>query len=478
MVRARAAGPRAELGGVGLVIDPRRPRFVDRVLPPRRADLGRRAVTPRDPVIRATSVGKRYRLGDETLVNYQTLRDTISSFLSARPRASSGSLTAEKLLWALRGVSFEVRAGEVLGIIGHNGAGKSTLLKILSRITEPTEGSVEIRGRVGSLLEVGTGFHMELTGRENVFLNGAILGMKRAEIARKFDEIVAFAGTEAFLDTPVKHYSTGMYMRLAFAVAAHLETDTLIVDEVLAVGDAEFQKKCLGKMNDVARDGRTVLFVSHNLGALRALCTRAIVLERGGVQFDGTTNDAIAHYLTHAAASGDEDGQVVFPPPGLAFGALTVHAVRVVDDAGEARALFDAADRIRVEVDYETTGRLRGLRAVLLLSTQEGEMAFQSNDHRTRDGDLPPGRYRTVCAIPGGAPQLPHVRGRALLRYPLGAGHRAPACLCVVRRVRRRQPRLLHAGGVAGGRVPEPRLEDRTEVSEGRRLDCQGRRSW
>jgi len=303
--------------------------------------------------------------------------------------------------WAIRGVSFEVRAGEVLGIIGHNGAGKSTLLKLLSRITEPTEGEVAITGRVGSLLEVGTGFHPELSGRENVYLNGAILGMKRAEIARKFDEIVAFAGLEKFLDTAVKYYSSGMYMRLAFAVAAHLEPDTLIIDEVLAVGDAAFQKKCLGKMGDVARQGRTVLFVSHNLGAIRSLCSRGIVLQEGALTFDGPVDAAISTYLAGLTAH-EEEGQADFGAEGLLFDGLRLLAVRLRDDAGQVRALFDAADAVRLDVEYEVLAPLRGARAVLRVTTVEGEIAFQSTDHQARADEQAPGRYVTRCAIRGG----------------------------------------------------------------------------
>ena len=348
--------------------------------------------------ITASGIGKRYRLGGaDRGPEPGTLREWLArSWLGRNAPAS-----APRTLWALRNVSFRVSPGEVVGIIGHNGAGKSTLLKIISLITEPTEGEMEILGRVGSLLEAGAGFHPELTGRENVYLNGSILGMGRAEIARKFDEIVSFAGTEAFLDTPVKYYSSGMYTRLAFAVAAHLEPETLIIDEVLTVGDAAFQKKCLGKMSDVARDGRTVLFVSHNLGAIRSLCSRGLVLSGGEVQFDGAADNAIAHYLSSAAACGEQDGQVSFAPDGLAFDALTLISVRAANEAGETRALYDATESIAIEVDYEVTAHLDGARAVLAICTQEGEVAFQSAGQLVRDGDQRPGRYRTSCTIPG-----------------------------------------------------------------------------
>jgi lipopolysaccharide transport system ATP-binding protein len=239
---------------------------------------------------------------------YPTLRDALASAVKAPFAARSAAADAAETLWALRDVSFEVGRGEVLGVIGHNGAGKSTLLKILSRISEPTAGRAILHGRIGSLLEVGTGFHPELTGRENVFLNGAILGMRRAEIARQFDEIVAFAEVQRFIDTPVKHFSSGMYMRLAFAVAAHLEPEILIVDEVLAVGDAAFQRKCLGRMEDVAHGGRTVLFVSHNLDAVRRLCGRCLLLQHGRAEALGDTADVIARYLARDARDeGPED---------------------------------------------------------------------------------------------------------------------------------------------------------------------------
>src|SRR5258707_5219817 len=231
------------------------------------------------PIIKVEGLSKQYRIGVRQ-ESFATLRDAIAGAVRAPlNRLRRNGHSANNTIWALKDVGFEVAPGEALGIIGRNGAGKSTLLKLLSRITEPTTGEVELYGRVGSLLEVGTGFHPELTGRENIFLNGAVLGMRRAEIARKFDEIVAFAEVDEFLDTPVKHYSSGMYMRLAFAVAAHLEPEILVIDEVLAVGDAQFQKKCLGKMEDVSKnEGRTVLFVSHNMGAIKSLCTTSIIL--------------------------------------------------------------------------------------------------------------------------------------------------------------------------------------------------------
>ncbi len=248
--------------------------------------------------ISCRGISKRYTIGERE--RYRTLRDTLMSAFRSPFRGQARS-TERPTVWALRDVSFQVRAGEVVGIIGRNGAGKSTLLKVLSRITEPTLGEAEIHGRVGSLLEVGTGFHPELTGRDNVFLNGAILGMSKAEIARKFDEIVAFAEVTEFIDTPVKRYSSGMYMRLAFAVAAHLDTEILLVDEVLAVGDAEFQKKCLGRMNEAARGGRTVLFVSHSMPAMQRLCSRGILLKKGRIEMAGEMSAVAAHYLSEGA---------------------------------------------------------------------------------------------------------------------------------------------------------------------------------
>ncbi|HEV8136276.1 MAG TPA: ABC transporter ATP-binding protein [Pyrinomonadaceae bacterium] len=257
-----------------------------------------------NPIVRVENVSKQYRLGGHE-ARYQTLRDSIMSLIRQPFTGSRNDKTNRKseMIWALKDISFEIATGEVVGIIGRNGAGKSTLLKVLSRITEPTSGRVELYGRVASLLEVGTGFHPELTGKENIYLNGSILGLRRAEIERKFDEIVWFAEIETFLDTPVKHYSSGMYMRLAFAVAAHLEPEILIVDEVLSVGDAPFQKKCIGKMGDVARAGRTVLFVSHNLGAVTQLCSRGIILKNGKTVFDGEASAAVSTYVEEMRTS-------------------------------------------------------------------------------------------------------------------------------------------------------------------------------
>jgi len=263
--------------------------------------------------ITVENIGKQYRIGAPQM-RYRTFRESVSQAVRAPFRRMArllrgeayGAKDMEKAFWALKDVSFEVRTGEVVGIIGRNGAGKSTLLKILSRITEPTEGYAEIRGRIGSLLEVGTGFHPELTGRENIYLNGAILGMNRAEIENRFDDIVAFAEIERFIDTPVKHYSSGMYVRLAFAVAAHLEPEILLVDEVLAVGDASFQAKCLGKMGEVAGEGRTVIFVSHNMSAIVSLCSRCLLIEDGKIVKDGEVNDVASYYQSMLYSATDD----------------------------------------------------------------------------------------------------------------------------------------------------------------------------
>ena len=299
-----------------------------------------------DFAIRADLLGKSYRLGE--LQKYKAIRDSLANAVQAPFRWMSGQRKSKQnnILWALRDVSFEIHHGEVVGLIGRNGAGKSTLLKILSRITEPTTGSARIRGRVGSLLEVGTGFHPELTGRENIYLSGAILGMRKKEIDSNFDALVEFAEVSRFVDTPVKHYSSGMYVRLAFAVAAHLEPEILLVDEVLAVGDAAFQKKCLGKMGDVAKTGRTVVFVSHNMGAIQNLCSVAYLLSGGQLVYSGTVPDAIDRYLAEAkdverknlASRSDREGTgrvrfTEFSPTATTCGAAAEFIVRYSGEA-------------------------------------------------------------------------------------------------------------------------------------------------
>lgn len=291
-------------------------------------------------VIEVENLSKLYYLGGKMS---NSLREAISSL---------GKRNEKQELWALKDVNFTVNQGETLGIVGKNGAGKSTLLKILSRVTKPTRGSATLHGRVGSLLEVGTGFHNELSGRENIFLNGAILGMRRAEIAAKFDEIVAFAEVEKFIDTPVKHYSSGMFMRLAFAVAAHLETEILIVDEVLAVGDVSFQKKCLGKMQDIREQGRTVLFVSHDTSAVTRICNRAIAINQGKVEFEGTATNVIRDYLNASwsvAAEKDFENEIAVPQSEF----VKLKKVRIVDENYQTVSSHDIRQKIGLQATYE-----------------------------------------------------------------------------------------------------------------------------
>jgi len=359
------------------------------------------------PVIQAENLGKRYRIGLAPQ-KYQTLSENITNALSsplrAMRRVQAPKQDAADTIWALRGVDFEVHQGQVLGIIGRNGAGKSTLLKILSRITEPTTGSVTIRGRVGSLLEVGTGFHPELTGRENIFLNGAILSMKRAEIESKFDEIVAFSEVEQFIDTPVKRYSSGMYLRLAFAVAAHLEPEILVVDEVLAVGDAEFQKKCLGKMGDVAQQGRTVLFVSHNMSAILRLTQESLVLEKGRLVLRAPSPEAVDYYLSAGnTAAGErmwEAGEV--PADATPFRPI---AMRLQDKSGNVVDTVRSIEPFTIEVEYSLSAPLTGLRIGIYISTSRGEYVLTSFDiddaqrydeHVSREA----GHYVSRCTVP------------------------------------------------------------------------------
>jgi lipopolysaccharide transport system ATP-binding protein len=358
-------------------------------------------------IIRAEHISKRYRIG-LTPQRYQTLSENITHALGAPLRAirrvQAPRNDGDDTIWALKDISFEVEQGQVLGIVGRNGAGKSTLLKVLSRITEPSEGSLSIRGRVGSLLEVGTGFHPELTGRENIFLNGAILGMKRSEIAAKFDEIVAFSEVEQFIDTPVKRYSSGMYLRLAFAVAAHLEPEILVVDEVLAVGDAEFQRKCLGKMSDVAQQGRTVLFVSHNMSAILRLTDEALVIEKGRIALRARTPEAVDYYLSKGFS---QEGQHAWSVDEIPAEAVPFKPLRicVLNSRGVVADTVRSVEPVTIEVEYQLDAPITGLRVGIYLSSTRGEYILTSFD--TDDPEQfeqfsvrSPGHYTSRCSVP------------------------------------------------------------------------------
>jgi lipopolysaccharide transport system ATP-binding protein len=354
-------------------------------------------------VIRFDGVGKRYSLKHQLRPGYGALRDVMADAAKAigrrilHPTRSNPSVAMEDF-WALRDVSFEVKPGERLGIIGRNGAGKSTMLKVLSRITEPTTGRIHIRGRVAVLLEVGTGFHPELTGRENIFLNGTILGMTRAEIQKKFDAIVDFAEIENFLDTPVKRYSSGMYVRLAFAVAAHLEPEILVVDEVLAVGDANFQKKSLGKMESVAKEGRTVLFVSHNLGAIQNLCSSCILLDQGKLVEYGEPSKVVSRYLSEGAVAAGDFAQDHKPEK-----AVNLRKVSLLTTKDEPTHEFSFEESVRIAIDYEVNKPTASTSVWIGVRTIEQIQAFCSSD---TDADVSlfderqPGMYRTVIDLP------------------------------------------------------------------------------
>jgi lipopolysaccharide transport system ATP-binding protein len=362
--------------------------------------------------IHSKGLGKKYLIGHEDArERYTALRDALVrkakrlAYVMRGRQLISGDKVEE--FWALRDISFEVKRGEVLGIIGRNGAGKSTLLKILSRITEPSEGRVTITGRVASLLEVGTGFHPELTGRQNIFLNGAILGMTRAEIRRKFDDIVTFADVERFLDTPVKRYSSGMYVRLAFSVAAHLEPEILIVDEVLSVGDVEFQKKCLATMHSISMDQRrTVLFVSHNLSAVQSLCDRAILLDSGKVIMEGASRSVIARYLANSQSSNGEKVWNQDLAPGN--GDLALRAVRVLNSKGEPSSILDSDQDGYVELDFSVRGAISSPWSLCVgfdLMNSEGATIFRTYQTDLPQEDWPPvqtGGNRWRCKIPKG----------------------------------------------------------------------------
>jgi lipopolysaccharide transport system ATP-binding protein len=335
-----------------------------------------------DIVIGAEGLGKKYVIGHRSADRHATLRETLGrtagrlghgvrDMLRGRPIVAGDQIEE---FWALQDVSFEIRRGDVVGVIGRNGAGKSTLLKILSRITEPSTGRVEIKGRVASLLEVGTGFHPELTGRENIYLNGAILGMSRAEVRRKFDEIVDFAGVEKFLDTPVKRYSSGMYVRLAFSVAAHLEPEILVVDEVLSVGDAEFQKKCLGKMENVAGEGRTVLFVSHNLASVQRLCKSGIVLSEGRIDFGGTAEACVTRYLSATLVDGTDN---VFSFPDQGPDEFHFREIRLEGD-GERRSEIRTGGKASVLVSFHSPEDIKSISLMVNLLDDNLELLQRS----------------------------------------------------------------------------------------------------
>jgi len=368
-------------------------------------------VTDKVLAIKAENLSKCYRIGlKEALPDslsgafFEFLKSPLKNYRKFRSLYTFDDcdVEAEDLIWALKGVSFEVGRGEVVGIIGRNGAGKSTLLKVLSRITSPTSGAAEIRGRISSLLEVGTGFHHELTGRENVYLNGTILGMRKTEIDRKFDAIVGFSGIEKFIDTPVKRYSSGMMVRLAFSVAAHLEPEILMIDEVLAVGDLEFQKKCLNKMEDVGQEGRTVLFVSHNLPAVTRLCQRVILVDGGRIVEDGPPGAVVRKYLNAeqgggAAQEWTDLGQAPGGP------VVRLRAIRVRNVEGEVSEVVDIRSRFGIDIEYEVLQPDHQLLVRFGLRNENGDLIFVSfeQDLEWRDRPRPRGRYRSTAWVPG-----------------------------------------------------------------------------
>jgi len=340
--------------------------------------------------IRAQELSKRYRLGEG---GYATLREKLDERIRSRSRRTAA---APGEVWALRDVDLEIGEGEIVGIVGRNGSGKTTFLKTVARIVRPTTGSVAVRGRVGALLEVGTGFHPELTGRENVFLNGVVLGMSRREVARRFDEIVEFAGVERFLETPLKRYSSGMYLRLAFAVAAHIDPDVLIVDEVLAVGDAEFQRRCLGRISELGRDGRTVLFVSHDAGTVGRLCGRAVWLDQGRVKGDGPAHDILSRYL-EATVPGGSQASV----PGRPNTPIRELSVALIDEHGDPVTTLRRDEPLSVRLDCVTTERTLGLDVAIYLVDARGTRILSENlsdAHPTIGG--PPQEFTIDLTIP------------------------------------------------------------------------------
>ncbi|MFZ3071360.1 MAG: ABC transporter ATP-binding protein [Anaerolineaceae bacterium] len=407
-----------------------------------------------DYSIKIQGISKRYKIG-AAQERSDTLRDLITSQAQKIGQTFSRDRSAKAttdIIWALKDVSFDVKKGQALGIIGRNGAGKSTLLKILSRVTDPTEGYGELRGRVGSLLEVGTGFHAELTGRENIFLNGAILGMHKKEIEARFDEIVAFSEVGQFIDTPVKRYSSGMYLRLAFAVAAHLEPEILVVDEVLAVGDADFQRKCLGKMSDVAQEGRTVLFVSHNMSSILRLTQESIVLDKGKVLLRAPSSEAVDFYLNRGLSNLAERYWEEDEVP-LSAAPFRPLAIRVLNKDGQVSDSVRSVEPITIEIDYALSQEVTGLRVGFYLMTTRGEPVFTGFD--TDSTELfsayparPRGTYTSRCTIPANTLN----EGRFMLGINASSYH--------IRRYFQDEQSLsfsVDASGAPGSQWPEPR---------------------
>lgn len=354
------------------------------------------------PIIEVKGISKKYRIGHRE--NYLSLRDSLVNIIK-KPlnflKGSSDIDASNDEFWALKDVSFNVEQGEVIGIIGRNGAGKTTMLKILSRITYPTKGEIHVRGRVASLLEVGTGFHPELTGRENIYFNGSILGMKKREIDKKFDEIVAFSEIEKFIDTPAKRYSSGMYLRLAFAVAAHLEPEILVIDEVLAVGDAAFQKRCLGKMEEVSKEGRTVFFVSHNMAAIRHLCPKAILLTSGIIAAEGASASVIDSYLsgTRATEVGNIDRLISELVADPSFRLTQIH---LAQNGCKIKNFVENGKPLEIIIEYQVMQTTAGLRVFFDLLDDQETLLLRSFHDEDNDNipTMQPGRYRTTAVIP------------------------------------------------------------------------------
>lgn len=380
--------------------------------------------------ITVEGLSKRYRIGARQRA-YKTLREklnegvmapfrVIRSLTNSNGHSNGNGHKKSEMFWALKDVSFEVKQGEVVGIIGRNGAGKSTLLKILSRITEPTKGYADINGRIASLLEVGTGFHPELTGRENIFLNGSILGMKRVEIRKKFDEMVAFAEIEKFIDTPVKHYSSGMYVRLAFAVAAHLDPEILLIDEVLAVGDAAFQKKCLGKMEDVAKEGRTVLFVSHNMAAVENLCGRGIVFADGNLSYAGGVAECVSAYMDSGTVSHEGDVDLTCHPTRRPDSLPLLKRVRLLDKDDIVKDRFNCGEPMKIEFTFDPVIALRAPQFGIGVDDWMGSRIFSTTTYFSAS-ELP--SLEKACRVSCYIDEIPLAPGRYVLSFSAGNGH-------------------------------------------------------